>query len=206
MKFFLDPEKPLETCQETSCAGCNVNNELNCHFNLHQLIQFIMNVSLVIIFGGIALYYYNPLTIIPWIVMFLLYFGLVEIRVMCSHCPHYAETETSTLKCWANYGSPKIWKYRPVTMSSAEKIVFILSILIIWIYPVIFMILSQNYVFIILYFVFSTFVFYLMRDKMCRICINFACPLNIVDTSTRENFLKHNPEIEDAWEKEKLRN
>ena len=38
-----------------------------------------------------------------------------------------AETGTKTLKCWANYGSPKLWKYRPGPMSLAEKTVFILE-------------------------------------------------------------------------------
>jgi len=202
LKFFLDPDKPLTTCQETSCDNCNISQDLNCHFNLHQLIQFLLNVSLVILLGGVGIYYYNPLLLIPWIVMFLLYFGLVEIRVMCSHCPHYAETETDTLKCWANYGSPKLWKYRPGPMSSAEKIVFILGLVIIWGYPIVLMALSMNYIFIILYLVFSLLAFSIMRKYMCSQCINFACPSNKVDTSIREKFFKHNPKIGDAWEKE----
>ncbi|GAJ20475.1 unnamed protein product, partial [marine sediment metagenome] len=30
------------------------------------------------------------------------------------------ELEINTLKCWANYGSPKLWKYRPGPMSLNE--------------------------------------------------------------------------------------
>jgi hypothetical protein len=42
-----------------------------------------------------------------------------------------------------------------------------------------------------------------MRKYMCNQCINFACPSNRVDNSIREKFFKHNPEIEDAWERER---
>jgi hypothetical protein len=48
-------------------------------------------------------------------------FGLLEIRVMCSHCPHYAEAGR-LLKCWANYGSPKLWAYRPGPMCRMETL------------------------------------------------------------------------------------
>ena len=192
--MFIDPEKPLYTCQEKSCTGCNVNQELNCHFNLNQLIRFLLNVSLVILLGGVAIYYYSPFFLIPWLIMFLLYFGFIEIRVMCSHCPHYAETETSSLKCWANYGSPKLWRYRPVPMSLVEKTVFIMGIVVIWIYPVILMILSLNYIFLILYLIFSLFVFHIMRSYMCKKCINFACPSNRVDIKIQKKFYTHNPD------------
>lgn len=199
--MFIDPEKPLCTCQEKSCTWCNVNQELNCHFNLNQLIRFLLNVSLVILLGGVAIYYYSPFFLIPWLIMFLLYFGFIEIRVMCSHCPHYAETETKTLKCWANYGSPKLWKYRPGPMSTLEKIVFILGGLLIAVYPLLLIILSQNYPILVVYLILIVVCFYYMRTYMCNQCINFACPANRVDKKVREKFFQHNPQIRDAWKK-----
>jgi hypothetical protein len=45
----------------------------------------------------------NGWMLIPWLILIIGYFGFVEIRVMRSHCPHYAE-EGGSLKCWANYG------------------------------------------------------------------------------------------------------
>ena len=47
------------------------------------------------------------------------FFGFIETRVLCSHCPHYAE-EGASLRCWANYGSPKLFKYRPGPMSTTS--------------------------------------------------------------------------------------
>jgi hypothetical protein len=120
---------------------------------------------------------------------------------MCSHCPHYAETETKTLKCWANYGSPKLWKYRPGPMSITEKIVFILGGLLIAIYPLFLIILSQNYPILIVYLILTVVCFYYMRTYMCNHCINFACPANRVDKKIRDNFFDYNPQIRDAWKK-----
>lgn len=201
MKLFLDPEKPLKTCQEKSCENCNVKQELNCHFNSNQLIKFLLSVFPAIVVGGIGIYLYRPFFLIPWLVMFISYFGFIEIRVMCSHCPHYAETETNTLKCWANYGSPKLWRYHPGPMSLTEKISFIAGIFILWIYPIFLMILSANYAYLVLYIIFSVIFIYIMHNSMCKNCINLACPANRVNKDIQEKFLKHNPEIESAWKK-----
>ena len=198
---FLDPKRPLETCQEQSCDNCNVKKEIHCHFNSNQAKKFLLSVVPAMMVGLIGIYMYNPLLIIIWLVICFLYFGLIEIRVMCSHCPHYAETETKTLKCWANYGSPKLWKYRPGPMSTLEKIVFILGGLLIAVYPLLLIILSQNYPILVVYLILIVVCFYYMRTYMCNQCINFACPANRVDKKVREKFFQHNPQIRDAWKK-----
>jgi hypothetical protein len=33
----------------------------------------------------------GPIPLLIWIATFVAYFGFIEIRVLCSHCPHYAE-------------------------------------------------------------------------------------------------------------------
>lgn len=198
---FLDPKRPLETCQEQSCDNCNVKKEIHCHFNSNQAKKFLLSVVPAMMVGLIGIYMYNPLLIIIWLVICFLYFGLIEIRVMCSHCPHYAEPETKTLKCWANYGSPKLWKYRPGPMSILEKIVFILGGLLIAVYPLLLIILSQNYPILVVYLILIVVCFYYMRTYMCNQCINFACPANRVDKKVREKFFQHNPQIRDAWKK-----
>lgn len=142
------------------------------------------------IIGGIGICLFNGLLIIPWISAFLLYFGLIEIRVMCSHCPHYAE-QTKTLKCWANYGSPKIWKYRPYSMSPMEKSVFY-SGLLIFIYPSVIMIIPGEYILLSLYVLSILIGGYFMVRFMCKKCMNFMCPLNRVPRETREKFSEHN--------------
>jgi hypothetical protein len=138
-KLFLDPGKPLHTCKAEKCIDCEVSDKLNCHFNIKQLVRFLLIVFPSFIVAGIIIFKFNPFLLIPWIILILSYFGFVEIRVMCSHCPHYAEPDVKTLKCWANYGSPKLWKYRPGPMSFNEKIVFYLGFIIILSYPIIFL-------------------------------------------------------------------
>lgn len=125
-------------------------------------------------------------------------FGLVEIRTMCSHCPHYAEPGTS-LKCWANYGSPKLWKYRPGPMSIAEKWIFSLGMLLVFGVPVVSLAISGEWLLWALYLVSIVVAYAVMRTKMCAHCMNFACPLNITKLEQRQPFFARNPVIDAAW-------
>jgi hypothetical protein len=197
----LDPKQPLYTCAEKSCENCDVKQDLNCRFNIKQLLTFLMVAFPVFIIAGTGIYSFKPLLIIPWLLFIVLYFGIIEIRVMCSHCPHYAEPETGTLKCWANYGSPKLWQYRPGPMSIGEKIIFFSGLILIFVYPYPFLLISKNNLILILYSI-GVFIGILFLQKfLCVRCMNFACPLNRVDKKVRSKFFKHNPKIENAWNK-----
>ncbi len=198
-KLFLDPDKPIHTCQRQSCTDCSVARELNCHFNLKQLMKFLLFSIPPFIIGGIGINLYNSLYLIPWILFIISYFGLIEIRVMCSHCPHYAEPSTKSLKCWANYGSPKFWQYRPGPMSKMEKIIFIGGLVIIFFYPLIFLLLEENWLLIIMYLLLSFSFALLLHKVLCPHCMNFACPLNRVKKDVREEFFKNNPLVGKAW-------
>jgi len=200
-KMFLEPDKPLHTCNAENCHDCKLSDKLVCHFNIKQLFGFLLIVSPSFIIAGIIIIKFNPFLLIPWIVFFLSYFGFVEIRVMCSHCPHYAESEINTLKCWANYGSLKLWKYRPGPMSLNEKIVFYLGFTIILIYPIIFFIVENNYIFLWLYFILIALTKLVLNKYYCTHCINFDCPLNHVDEEIRNIFFNKNPGVKDAWKK-----
>ncbi len=201
VKLFLDQNQPLHTCIEKSCNNCDVSHDLNCHFNLSQLMRFLIGGLPSFIIAGIGIYSFNPAFLLPWIIMIISYFGFIEIRVMCSHCPHYAEPEIKSLKCWANYGSPKLWKFRPGPMSSIEKTVFILGFLLIIIYPFIFLLMSQNFIILLLYSITILIGGFLIHKFLCTQCINFACPSNRVDDEIRKKFFNKNPIIRDAWEK-----
>ena len=99
--LFLDSKKPLCTCNEKDCDLCEVKGRINCHFNIRQLIVFFCFAILPFLIGGIGIWYFNPVFLIPWVVMILSYFMFVEIRVMCSHCPHYA----GQIMVYQNYGN-----------------------------------------------------------------------------------------------------
>ena len=201
-ELFLDQEKPLSTCKNRDCKNCSVSPIMNCHFNIKQLIKFIIMVLPPALISGYAIFVYNPIFIIPWILMFISFFGFIEIRVMCSHCPHYAEPGLKTLKCWANYGSPKIWKYRPGPMSLTEKIVFFTGFTFIFGYPVPFYILKAtvlSYIFLGLYAVSFVIAARLLKKYYCSRCMNFTCPLNSIDNEKRKLFFESNPVVGEAW-------
>lgn len=200
-KLFLDPNQPLHTCIEKSCSNCDVSNDLNCHFHLGQLIRFLICAFPPFIIAGIGIYLFNPVLLLPWIIMIISYFGFIEIRVMCSHCPHYAEPEIRTLKCWANYGSPKLWRYHPGPMSLIEKFIFFLGLILIIIYPYIFLFLSRNFITLILYSITVFISLWALNNFLCVQCINFACPFNRVKNNIREKFFNKNPRVGDAWQK-----
>jgi hypothetical protein len=201
MKLFLDDTKPLHTCRESSCQNCDISGQINCHFQLKQLLRFLSFGFLLFILGGIGIFRFSGLVLFIWLLLIISYFGFIEIRVMCSHCPHYAETELNNLKCWANYGSPKLWKYRPGPMSQSEKIIFFLGLMLIFSSPVLFMILSKEFILLIIYTALIILATYLLKAFYCAKCMNFACPLNSIDSEVRAKFFYHNDILLNAWQK-----
>ncbi len=195
---FLDPDKPIATCISETCDNCTVSNTLHCHFTLRDLIHFLFIASPSFLLGGAGIYHINGWMLIPWLLLIVGYFGFVEIRVMCSHCPHYAE-EGNTLKCWANYGSIKIWKYRPGPMTSWEKIIFFIGFVLVWVYPLSFLISGAQYFLLTVYLLTVAGFFLTLRTFLCSQCINFACPLNTVKNDIRGDFFERNPDVAEAW-------
>ncbi len=196
--MFLNPKTPLATCGSASCDDCVIDNRLHCHFRPKDLIHFLLIAFPPFLLGGAGIYLFSGWWLIPWIGFVIAYFGFVEIRVMCSHCPHYAESAT-TLKCWANYGSPKLWKYRPGPMTMIEKTIFFAGFAVVWGYPLWFLIISKQMFLLTVYLITTSGFFLTLTRFMCSQCINFACPLNSVDEKTRGQFLDRNPSIAKAW-------
>jgi hypothetical protein len=196
---FLDPNKPIATCISETCDNCTVGNTLHCHFTLRDLIHFLLIAFPSFLLGGAGIYHISGLMLIPWLILIIGYFGFVEIRVMCSHCPHYAE-EGSTLKCWANYGSPKIWKYRPGPMTYWEKVIFFVGFALVWGYPFIFLMYGFQLFLLSVYLLTVVGFFMTLRTFLCSQCINFACPMNTVKDEVRRDFFEHNPRVAEAWD------
>ena len=199
MKMFLDANKPLHTCNEDNCETCNVRCDLYCHFGPKKLFAFLSLGFPFLVLSGIMTFRFSVWAFVPWILFSVSYFGLIEIRVMCSHCPHYAEPSLKFLKCWANYGSPKPWKYHPGPMSWIEKAVFFAGGLFVFLLPIIAAILSGNLILLAAFAVLITTGIFVMARFYCNKCMNFACPFNRVERTVREQFFKHNPIISDAW-------
>jgi len=199
---FLNPKTPLSTCKEANCDKCGVKNKVTCHFTKEHLVKFLLIAFPAFIIGGIGVYLYAWWALLIFIASTPLYFGLLEIRVLCSHCPHYAEPSTKTLTCWANYGSPKVWKYRPGPMSFWEKLLFLAGMFVVFFTPVLFMTLGARYILLAIYLAYVIFGFVMLITFLCTKCMNFACPFNRVKDDVRDKFFKHNHIIRSAWDDE----
>jgi hypothetical protein len=198
--MFLDANKPIATCESGSCDGCAINSNIHCHFSLKDLIHFLFIAFPPFLLGGAGIYHVNGWLLMPWIFFVVAFFVFIEIRVMCSHCPHYAESITS-LKCWANYGSPKLYKYRPGPMTIIEKIVLFGGFAIVWGYPLPFLFLGEQPFLLVVYSMTTIGFFMTLINFMCSQCMNFACPLNRVDEKVRSQFFLKNPIVAEAWGK-----
>ena len=197
--MFLDPGRPLFTCTAATCEGCPVREQVHCHFGARDLIHFMAYFVPLALIAGVGVAQVSRYLLIPLILLPVAYFGLIEIRVMCSHCPHYTEPGTTSLKCWANYGSPKLWKYRPGPMTTTEKVVFFAGLITVAGYPLAVLLLGGQWLPLGLCAVLLVAAAWFMTTHMCNQCMNFACPLNRVDKRTRALFFATNPGVVEAW-------
>jgi hypothetical protein len=195
---FLDPAKPLATCSSENCDNCPAGEHVHCHFRPKELFHFLTIAMPAFLVGGAAVLHSGGWWLGVWLALIFGYFGFLEIRVMCSHCPHYAE-EGKSLQCWANHGSPKLWKYRPGPMSLIEKTLFLGGFVVIWGYPLPFLLVGAQWFQLLLYAMLVTGFFLTLKEFLCSQCINFACPLNGVDEAARLEFFKKNPIVAKAW-------
>lgn len=183
----------------SECKECSLNDRLKCRYNLRDLLNFVVpSLALVVLaFIGMILAGYGWY-IIGAIGFMLFFFNFWETRILCSHCPYYAE-RVLTLHCIANYGSLKIWKYHPEPTSRLEKIQFIIGVTILLGYPFIFLILGKQYILALLVTVGVIMFFWHLQEHTCSKCINFSCPLNGVPKETVNRYLKRNPVMRKVW-------
>jgi hypothetical protein len=134
-----------------------------------------------------------------WVAFMLFFFQLWEIRILCSHCPYYAE-DSSVLHCIANYGSLKAWQYRPGPMNISEKIQLWVGFFILAGYPLPFMILGNQWLWLLVSLWGLVMFFWTLRKDTCSQCVNFSCPLNTVPDEIINAYLDRNPTMRRAWE------
>lgn len=201
------PENPqtgqrINSCTLKSCNNCSISDKTNCRFEIGQLFSFYL-ISLPAFFiGGAGISLYSDTALYIWLAILVLFFMVIEIRVLCAHCPHY-ERSKFFLSCWANTGAPKLWKYRPGPMNRIEKTILLAGFVLVWGYPALFIALQGKWLIWGGYALLTAMFFVVLRQKNCAACINFSCPLNRVDEDTKQIFFHNNPQISSHWENQK---
>lgn len=186
--------QPLSTCIRVECQGCAVRESVRCHFRLGDLARFLAIALPGLLMGALAVRLYDVRLLVAWVVVGAAFFALVEVRVLCSHCPHYAQPGRF-LACWANYGSPKLWRYRPGALSVVEKLVLFSGFGVIWGVPAALAYLGGRLALVALIVLATAGAYAGLRRCFCARCMNFACPLNRVGAPIRKEFLKLNPSV-----------
>ena len=196
----LNPHNICSWNSEADCNDCNELDDLNCRFSFISLLQFysiFLPLAIPAIIG-IRQSGYSPY-LMGWLIMAIFFFGFWEIYILCSHCPYYA-LKGFTIKCIANYGCPKFWRYQPGPISKSKKIQLVVGFIVMSAYPFIFMILGRQHLFFILSLGGLLFFFGALFKFKCTKCVNFSCVFNRVPKKKVDAYLNRNPIMAKAWE------
>lgn len=217
-----DHDRPCTWDDEAQCAGCENREVLHCRWRAKDLFLFYAVVSpamLGVLAGtvliGIEKGAWWPM--IGYLLFFPVVLGIAETRFLCCHCPYYAE-EGLVLHCPANHGLLKLWRYHPEPMNALEKglmmalaAVFLLGIPIAVLGYDIWFIAQEldQYGFAALAAIVGLAAVTaasvvaagaVMRQYVCRACVNFSCPFNCVPKANVDAYLIQNPVMRRAWE------
>ena len=200
-KNVQNPHGICSCSDESRCGNCGQSKELNCRFNYKGLLQFYLIFLPFLIFSLIGVREAGYSSFIKgWGVMAIVFFGFWEIYILCSHCPYYAR-KGFTLKCLANHGCPKFWKYNPGPIGSFKKAQLIIGFIAMGGYPFIFMALGNQPLYFVLSLAGLMFFFGALLRFKCTRCINFSCFFNRVPKELADDYIIKNPVMKEAWEK-----
>jgi len=187
------------------CNNCDLKGRLHCHLDKKYSIIFGIPFFLAFIptFVGLILLGYplNLISTLIWIGYIIFFFLIWEPPILCAHCPYYAEGETKILHCSINYGFFKTTKFKPEPANLWEKIQFLISANLIFIIPIVFLAIGQKWIFLGVCVAGVILWYIIIQLKICTDCINFSCILNRVPKEIREEFLKKNPHMYEAWKR-----
>ena len=192
------------------CHDCSVNGKLMCTFNIRDTIYFILPVLAAwstLVLGIIKGFLTGKIDIFVLIIFsvgyvgyLIFFFQIWENKILCSHCPYYAFENDKRVKCYANYGIYKAWKYNPSPMTMSEKIQFLIGIILFAGIPLILFILIGLWTYFLISLFFTLIWVISMHFLSCSKCPNFSCPLNNVPKELVDDYLKHNSRMRIAWE------
>lgn len=205
--------------EESDCLNCKINGKLNCKWDVKLLLKVytILLPSMLLGFLGFIIVglHVSWIPLLIDIIFWILFFFIIEIRIICSHCPYYTK-EGKFLHCLANHGLPKLWAYHPEPMNIFEKLGFLGGAVFFVLFPVV----TDLYGLFILWNQYNTvditittltglallssiagvYFFTAVRRNVCPKCVNFSCPLNKVPKEIVDAYLENNPVMKEAWE------
>lgn len=216
-------KNPHDICtweDEADCDNCNLRGKLICKWEGKRLAGFAAIALPALITSLFGMYITGRITgnwsfLTAYVAFLVLFFTVVEARILCRHCPFYARGGR-TIRCHANHGLPKVWGYDPSPLNGFEKKSLLLCFAFFGLFPI----LTEAYGLRALYadpsstglirlgmlgitttnlvtvvaFLYTLSLFY------CPQCVNFSCPLNRVPEELVEEYLDGNPVMKKAWE------
>jgi len=197
-----DAHNPYHLCTWDSpavCDDCVIAGTLKCRFTISDLAHFLALVVMIVlpsVLGMIRAGYvwYT----IGWIGFWIFFFEVWEIRILCSHCPFYAE-DSRVLHCIANYGSFKLWPYHPEPITRGEKVQFIIGVIIFAGYPFPFLLAGGQIEYALIAFWAVILFVWTLRKYTCSVCVNFSCIFNSVSPAVRDGYLHKNLVMKQTW-------
>ncbi len=188
------------------CKGCDLDEKLFCRPKAKYLLYFLSPLLITIVptvlgmlFAPIDLWI-KILFFASWFAYAMFFFNVWETRILCNHCPYFANDEQRVLHCPIDKGKYKSGKYDPGPLSRLEKIQFAVGALILFFFPIPFLLIAGQIIPLVLLIVGVIVWYIVIQLKVCSDCVNFACPLNKVPKQIRDEFFRKNPIILKAWE------
>jgi hypothetical protein len=193
---------------EEECGGCDLNSMLFCRPKMKYLVYFatplfigIIPTVLIVLFASISLPF-KLVFFISWFLYGMFFFNVWETRILCNHCPYFANESQKVLHCVIDKGKYKAGTYDPGPLSLSEKIQFGVGGILVMTFPIPFLLIWQLYLALFFYIPSLLLWILVVQTRVCTDCINFACPLNRVPKDVVTRFMNRNPIIKEAWEKE----
>jgi hypothetical protein len=188
-----------KACIKTDCNGCEINGKLLCNHTHADLLDFgVLFIGWLIPFLAGMIIGRFWIGLIVWIGLAVVFFGYLEALILCRHCPHYTE-DGFTLKCHANWGLPKIPKINPKPANKVERIVWLIYVLVLFIYPIPFFIAGKMWLLLAI-IIWATFMWaWTVMRTQCNRCYNLSCIANRVPDDVKKIFFQNYPDYAKGW-------
>lgn len=169
--------------------SCNMKNSLRTDNKFRDFVSFFVIGWMPVLVACLAI----ASTSLLWVLAYLgvmLSLGVVEIRFLCRHCPHYRQQPGKTVHCRFMWGPTKWFSPRPGAPSNVGKAILYFWFLLSFSFPIYW--LAQQPKFLVIYLL-SILAFLLTLARYeCNRCMFFDCPLNRVSEEAKAHFLRNN--------------